>query len=282
MGWCNNRRFWSEVALQAHTKAKHPKYYARTTAKLSQPRVTIAAPQAAAETYIPEPVSCKFCDREFGSPSAYAHHLESGVHGISRHQVTQAVQMLGIVPQITVSPSIGFATTSLLSGVDDILEGPHAQPGTEHDIRDHGHAASPEPGATSVGESEVVPGPPIGQAELEASVVAIAPPSTLNLSLLNAKPLVVYLPDNFIHLSTPYTCPMCPDTFRTVASLTAHMNSPVHDPKEFLCPKCARQFVLVSALIQHLESGCCGLASRKEVFERFGQVTAGVSRFLIV
>jgi hypothetical protein len=58
------------------------------------------------------------------------------------------------------------------------------------------------------------------------------------------------------------------------------MNSPVHDPKEFLCPKCERQFVVVSALIQHLESGCCGLASIKEVFERFGQVTAGVSRFL--
>ncbi|RXW20953.1 hypothetical protein EST38_g4901 [Candolleomyces aberdarensis] len=211
------------------------------------------------------------------APSAYAHHLESGVHGISRHQVTAAVQMLGIVPPITISPSIGLETTYLIAGADHDFQ---AQPGTEsHTDLNRGGAAFPSPDA---GATEVVPGPPLGHAELESSVVAVTPPSTLNLNLLNARPLAVYLPENFIHLGTPYTCPMCPDTFRTVASLTSHMNSPAHDPKEFLCPKCAKQFVLVSALIQHLESGCCGLASMNEVFEKFGQVTAGVSRFLTV
>lgn len=62
------------------------------------------------------------------------------------------------------------------------------------------------------------------------------------------------------------------------------MNSPVHDPKEFFCPnlKCNRQFVVVSALIQHLESGRCGLASMDEIFERFGQITAGISNLLTV
>jgi hypothetical protein len=118
---------------------------------------------------------------------------------------------------------------------------------------------------------------------MEASLIPVSyGPHTTNPIRLNPRPLAVYLPENFIHLGTPYACPMCPDTFRNVASLTAHMNSPVHDPKEFLCPKCERQFVLVSALIQHLESGCCGLASLEEVFERFGQVTAGISRFLTV
>jgi hypothetical protein len=191
--------------------------------------------------------------------------------------------MLGIIPQITVTPSIGLAKTSLLSGVDDTHRGLNAQTETSED---HNHGlncpASPVPGTTSVSGTGAFPGPPLGQAELEASaVVEVTPPPTLNPILLNSKPLAVYLPENFIHLSVPYACPLCADTFRTVSSLTAHMNSPVHDPKEFLCPKCERQFVVVSALIQHLESGCCGLASMKEVFERFAQVTAGVSRFLM-
>ncbi|KAJ2915298.1 hypothetical protein MD484_g5097, partial [Candolleomyces efflorescens] len=177
--------------------------------------------------------------------------------------------MLGIIPQITIVPSI--ESSSLLSDAA-------SQEAFHSDL-----PAALGPDTTSVCETEVVPGPPLGKAELEASaVVAVTPPPTLNPVLINARPLAVYLPENFIHLSVPYECPLCADTFRTVASLTAHMNSPVHDAKEFLCPKCEKQFVVVSALIQHLESGCCGLASMKEVFERFGQVTAGVSRFLLV
>ena len=46
------------------------------------------------------------CRRTFGTPSAVAQHVESGYHGINRHQVTAAVQSLKIAPAITVRQSI--------------------------------------------------------------------------------------------------------------------------------------------------------------------------------
>ena len=199
--------------------------------------------QAQQADNISQSISCKFCSRVFTRPSAYAHHLESGVHSeMSRHHVTEAVRMLGIIPQITVSPTIGFTTT-------------------------------PSP-------SEIKVDHPQDSLREDRLVVSGKVFDSLNLSLLVSKPIVLYVPGDFTHLCFPYTRPICVDTFRSVGSLVAHMNSPVHDPKKFLCPKCERQFVVLSALIQHLESGRCGLASMKEVLERFAQVVGAPRNIL--
>lgn len=45
---------------------------------------------------------CLFCERNFGTPSAVAMHIESGCHKVTRHQVTAAVHKLKIVPTISV------------------------------------------------------------------------------------------------------------------------------------------------------------------------------------
>ena len=45
---------------------------------------------------------CPLCPSNFISPSAMAHHMESGYHGITRSQVTHAVKSLNIVPNICI------------------------------------------------------------------------------------------------------------------------------------------------------------------------------------
>jgi hypothetical protein len=199
--------------------------------------------------------------------------------------------MLGIVPPITMTQRIGHETTSSIvdtdSAANEVQDGSRAHLGTGNYTSLSGRSlirtVSPAPGTTSIVPMEVVPGPPLAPAEVQASLVPITPPS-VTIDHLSKPNTTVYVPDDFIHLNVPYACPMCASTFRTVIGLTAHMNSPVHDPKEFFCPnlKCNRQFVVVSALIQHLESGRCGLASMDEIFERFGQITAGISNLLTV
>jgi hypothetical protein len=224
------------------------------------------------------PVGCNFCKKRFKTPSAYAQHLESGVHRFNRHQVTQAVEALGIVPQITVAPTITLPT--MASRIEVIPEDPTA----------------PDAALTST-----VPGPPLGNREQQAgTVIAVEPSNALIASHvdipahLGSHPQVralatstppamrIFVPDDFANVGIPYSCTICTSTFRTVASLTAHMNSPVHDPDAFMCPGCDRHFAVVSGLIQHLESGTCKLASAAEIFAQFMQVTSRFARFLTV
>ncbi|RXW12486.1 hypothetical protein EST38_g13367 [Candolleomyces aberdarensis] len=226
------------------------------------------------------PIDCNFCDKCFKTPSAFAQHVESGVHGVSRHQVTKAVQMLRVVPQITLTPTIEFDSTSRIEqfepeGQRDVelesggspsessesLNSPTESCDDFEDVVDGGLTQGPF-------ETSVEPGPPLGPREMRVAVSSsIIYPNT-------------YVPDDFINLGIPYACSICFKTFRTVFALTAHMNSPVHDPDAFLCPKCNKQFVVVSGLIQHLESGCCNLASPGEIFSRFARLTARFSRLL--
>jgi hypothetical protein len=51
-------------------------------------------------------LSCIVCPRPFSTPSAIAQHLESGRHGISRHQVTTAIHSLSIIPAISLTRRI--------------------------------------------------------------------------------------------------------------------------------------------------------------------------------
>jgi len=49
---------------------------------------------------------CPFCNNLFKAPSAIAMHVESGCHKITRHQVTDAIHKLKIVPLISVNRRI--------------------------------------------------------------------------------------------------------------------------------------------------------------------------------
>lgn len=53
---------------------------------------------------------CPLCSTAFNVPSAIAHHIESGCHGYSRHQVTdavhRAVDTFNITPSISISRRI--------------------------------------------------------------------------------------------------------------------------------------------------------------------------------
>ena len=77
-----------------------------------------------------------------------------------------------------------------------------------------------------------------------------------------------------------YECHICHRMFRSLFSLTAHLNSAAHDADEFKCPLCRKHFKLVSALIQHIESGCCGLAHLQQIIGHFEAMTAQFSRAL--
>jgi hypothetical protein len=58
-----------------------------------------------------------------------------------------------------------------------------------------------------------------------------------------------------------YECYLCSRAFRTLYSLNAHLQSPVHEQNLYHCPKpsCRREFKLLSSLIAHFESESCGL-----------------------
>jgi len=58
---------------------------------------------------LPE-AKCPFCPSCFVSPSAVAQHIESGCHGITRHQVTHVVKSLDIVPNICIAERIEGAS----------------------------------------------------------------------------------------------------------------------------------------------------------------------------
>jgi uncharacterized Zn-finger protein len=69
---------------------------------------------------------CPFCPSYFTSPSAVAHHIESGCHGITRHQVTHAVKSLNIVPSICVTQRIEGASPTPPTTVEYYVASPRA------------------------------------------------------------------------------------------------------------------------------------------------------------
>lgn len=224
------------------------------------------------------PVACVVCSKKFATPGDYAQHLESGTHSkIKRHHVTQAVHMLDVVPPITLAPSIpqlsstetGGYTTSTITPFSSVPSSPTG---------DTSEAGSPLHHAGSLAG-------PVVLASATPSVAFMNHDTHSASSIISPfDPAITYTPNDFAHLGIPYACALCFQTFRTIVQLTAHMNSPVHDPDAFKCPspKCGRQFALVSGLIQHLESGCCKLASAGEIFERFALLTTRFSKYLAV
>lgn len=89
---------------------------------------------------------------------------------------------------------------------------------------------------------------------------------------------VLALPSSFN--GHTYQCHICYKTFKSLYSLTGHLNSPAHDENEFRCPKCNREFKLISGFIQHLESGVCGLAKYKAIEGYFNDLSGQFSRLL--
>lgn len=49
---------------------------------------------------------CPFCSTKFRLASAVANHLESGCHGVTRHQITAVAHGLKIIPNIVITPRI--------------------------------------------------------------------------------------------------------------------------------------------------------------------------------
>jgi uncharacterized C2H2 Zn-finger protein len=154
-------------------------------------------------------IKCLACPKEFKAPSAIAHHLESGRHGVNRHQITAAVQALDIIPTISLKRRINA-------------------PGT----------------------------------------------------IVGVPTLIRYLATPLAFNGFAYECHICHSMFRSLSSLTSHLNSPAHDVDQFKCPRCAKHFKLISALVQHIESGCCGLAPFQRVMHHFQNMTALFSRAL--
>lgn len=248
----------------------------------------------------PKLVNCSFCARQFKSPSAYAQHIESGIHRVTRHQVTQAVHTLRVFPQITIAPTIEYNAMSRIEAVDDDLEDQftgHPSPDLRSaDPHPFGHPTT-EAQEIHASDELVEPGPPLSAREEEApAAVTTEPPAQRPApttdSVVPARRFgperldvafvpTTYVPADFVNQGIPYACPICLKTFRNVFALSSHMNSPVHDPDAFMCPKCNKHFRLVSGLIQHLESGSCGLASPSEIHDRFAKLTARFSRLLI-
>ena len=146
---------------------------------------------------------CPFCPSYFKSPSAVAQHIESGCHGITRHQVTHAVKNLDIIPSICVTHRI---------------EGARPTPPPPTSVRYY-----------------------------------VASPSAFN--------------------GRAYACFLCQRMFRSLSSLSDHLNSAAHDANEFKCPKCKKRFKLVSALTQHIESAVCGLAQFHQIQNYFEGLT---------
>jgi DNA-directed RNA polymerase subunit RPC12/RpoP len=156
----------------------------------------------------PQSFKCPFCTSYFISPSAVVHHLESGCHGNTRHQVTHAVKRLSVVPSICIARRI---------------EGASRTPPT-------------------------------------TAKYYIASPRSFN--------------------GRAYACFICKRTFRSLYSLSDHLNSAAHDADEFKCPKCKKRFKLVSSLIQHLESAACRLAGLSQIQAHFQSLTARFSRLI--
>ncbi|KIM38251.1 hypothetical protein M413DRAFT_248700 [Hebeloma cylindrosporum] len=137
----------------------------------------------------------------------------------------------------------------------------------------------------------------VSRHEVTAAVHAmqVSPPISLNPLMIEAAaaPTVPHTVDDdaahsFVYAvpssfnGRAYQCHLCYKAFRSLYSLTGHLNSPAHDDDEFMCPKCERRFKLVSGFIQHLESGACGLAKRKAIEAYFNDLSGQFSRLLKV
>lgn len=72
-----------------------------------------------------------------------------------------------------------------------------------------------------------------------------------------------------------WECYLCHKTYRTVASLNQHLNSPTHQSKAYHCinkASCGKEFVSLAALFKHLESESCGAMRFQQVGQAHKQL----------
>ncbi|KAI9454520.1 hypothetical protein F5148DRAFT_424882 [Russula earlei] len=74
-----------------------------------------------------------------------------------------------------------------------------------------------------------------------------------------------------------FECFLCHATFRTLAHLNQHLQSPIHAEKIYRCPKsdCRIEFATLSGLCQHVEHGSCGVRMFKSVRDVMEGLTKG-------
>ncbi|KAF8905741.1 hypothetical protein CPB84DRAFT_1705354, partial [Gymnopilus junonius] len=113
------RQFSSPKALKVHlgSSSKHKKHNIKnekcpvcsrmfkSKTGLAQHRSSLAHFKSQAKLNCP----VSSCKKEFKVPSAIAHRVESGCHGINRHQVTAAVHRMNI-PDISVKRITGYSS----------------------------------------------------------------------------------------------------------------------------------------------------------------------------
>ncbi|KAI0280580.1 hypothetical protein BGY98DRAFT_914517, partial [Russula aff. rugulosa BPL654] len=76
---------------------------------------------------------------------------------------------------------------------------------------------------------------------------------------------------------------LCIATFRTLARLNQHLQSPRHEDKIYRCPKtdCRTEFVTLSGLCQHVEGGSCGVRMFRRVRDTMESLTRGLNMLTV-
>lgn len=186
----------------------------------------------------------KRCKKQFTSPSAWLHHLESGAcpSKITREKLHSAVQSNDINRLITggsmqeYTALIGPDVSRSTSITESIIFTP---------MTDDSFGGFPSPPHTWEPQSGM-----------------LTPNSGSFPSSLDGLSLPMCL-----------TCPLCPfgrKPFKSLEALKNHLSSPAHSPKVFHCPlyfaglendrkisQLIKYFSILSGLMQYLESGVC-------------------------
>lgn len=188
-------------------------------------------------------IGSRRCKKQFTSPSAWLHHLESGAcpSKITREKLHSAVQSNNINGLLTGGSIQEYAALmgpdmSGTTSTESIIFTP---------ITDDGFNRFQFPPDTWEPQSGI-----------------LTPNSESSQSLSEDLPLVMRL-----------TCPLCPfgrRPFKSLEAMENHLSSPAHSPKVFHCPlsfagleddrkafQLMGYFSTLSGLMQHLESGAC-------------------------
>ena len=80
-----------------------------------------------------------------------------------------------------------------------------------------------------------------------------------------------------------FECHLCHSTYTSLASLTQHLASPIHQDKIYICPgsTCWARFTTLSALCQHIESEKCGVSKFKAVQNTMDRIFRQIGRIIL-
>ncbi|CAG8103787.1 unnamed protein product [Penicillium olsonii] len=78
-----------------------------------------------------------------------------------------------------------------------------------------------------------------------------------------------------------FHCTHCPARFKREIGLVAHLQSPVHRPRQYHCfnapNRCGKTFLTLASLFNHLESESCGIYNFDDVEEVYGIIKKAVA-----